>query len=56
MCSPEGRRGLPRIHLGQGFTCEAKIAALKREAALLEELFRAMLEEMMTGRVRVNQI
>jgi type I restriction enzyme S subunit len=31
--------------------CDAKIAALEREAALLEELFRAMLEELMTGRL-----
>lgn len=32
-------------------TCDVKIAALEQEAALLEELFRAMLEELMTGRL-----
>jgi type I restriction enzyme S subunit len=31
--------------------CDAKIAALEREAAALDELFRAMLEELMTGRL-----
>jgi len=31
--------------------CKAKIATLEQEAALLEELFRAMLEELMTGRL-----
>jgi len=31
--------------------CDTKIATLEREAALLEELFRAMLEELMTGRL-----
>jgi len=31
--------------------CDAKIAALERESALLDELFRALLEELMTGRV-----
>jgi type I restriction enzyme S subunit len=34
--------------------CDAKIAALEREAAGLDELFRAMLDEMMTGRLRVT--
>jgi type I restriction enzyme S subunit len=34
-------------------TCDAKIAALERESALLDELFRALLEELMTGRVSV---
>lgn len=34
-------------------TCGTKIAALERETALLEELFRALLEELMTGRLRV---
>jgi len=29
--------------------CDAKIAALEREIALLDELFRALLEELMTG-------
>jgi len=33
--------------------CDAKIAALDRERALLDELFRALLEELMCGRVRV---
>jgi type I restriction enzyme S subunit len=31
--------------------CRAKIAALEHEAELLEELFRAMLEELMNGRL-----
>lgn len=31
--------------------CDVKIAAFEREAALLDELFRALLEELMTGRV-----
>ncbi len=31
--------------------CDAKIAALEREAAILDALFRAMLEELMTGRL-----
>lgn len=33
--------------------CDAAIAGLEREAALHEELFRALLEELMTGRMRV---
>jgi type I restriction enzyme S subunit len=33
------------------FTCDSKIAALEHEARLLEELFRAMLEELMSGRL-----
>lgn len=33
--------------------CDVKIAALERESALLDELFRALLEELMTGRVSV---
>ncbi|WP_129629410.1 restriction endonuclease subunit S [Candidatus Oscillochloris fontis] len=33
--------------------CDAVIAGLERETALHEELFRALLEELMTGRVRV---
>ena len=32
---------------------DAKIAALERESALLDELFRSLLEELMTGRVAV---
>jgi len=31
--------------------CDAKIAALEQEVALLDELFRALLEELMTGRL-----
>ena len=31
--------------------CERKITALEQEAAFLDELFRAMLEELMTGRL-----
>ena len=31
--------------------CDAKIYALEKELALLEELFKAMLEELMTGRL-----
>lgn len=31
--------------------CDAIIAALDREAALLDELFRALLQELMTGRL-----
>ena len=31
--------------------CDGKGAALERESALLDELFRALLEELMTGRV-----
>ena len=33
--------------------CDAKIAALERETQVLDELFRAMLEQLMTGRLRV---
>ena len=36
--------------------CDAKIAALERESALLDELFRVLLEELMTGRVAVARI
>lgn len=36
--------------------CDTKIAALEREAALLDELFRAMLEELMSGRLSVRPI
>jgi type I restriction enzyme S subunit len=32
-------------------TCDRKITALEQEAAFLDELFRAMLEELMTGRL-----
>ena len=34
--------------------CVTKIAALEREAAVLDELFRAMLDELMTGKRRMN--
>ena len=34
--------------------CDAKIAALERESTLLDELFRVVLEELMTGRVAVG--
>lgn len=33
--------------------CDATIAALERESSLLDELFRALLEELMTGRLSV---
>lgn len=36
--------------------CDAKIAALEREAAVLDELFRAMLEELMTGRLSATPL
>lgn len=36
--------------------CDAKIAALERDSALLDELFRALLEELMTGRLSVAEI
>lgn len=36
--------------------CDAKIAALERESSLLDELFRALLEELMTGRLSVAEI
>lgn len=35
---------------------DAKIAALERESALLDELFRALLEELMAGRLSVAEI
>ena len=36
--------------------CDAKIAALEREIALHEELFRALLEELMSGRLSVRPL
>ena len=36
--------------------CDANIAALERESTLLDELFRALLEELMTGRVAVTGV
>jgi type I restriction enzyme S subunit len=50
--------GLPSLSEQQDIAkvlhvCDAKIAALERESALLDELFRALLEELMTGRVSV---
>ena len=32
-------------------TCDSKITALEKELALQEELFRALLEELMSGRL-----
>ena len=37
-------------------TVDAKIAAAERKRAALEELFRAMLGQLMTGRVRVTRL
>ncbi len=34
--------------------CDTKIAAMERESALLEELFRTALEELMTGQIRLD--
>jgi len=36
--------------------CDAAIAGLEHEAALHDELFRALLEELMTGRVRITPL
>jgi len=36
--------------------CDAKIAALEGENSLLDELFRALLEELMTGRLSVAEM
>ena len=36
--------------------CDAKLAVLEREVTALEELFRAMLEELMTGRLRATAL
>lgn len=36
--------------------CDAKIAALEHEAHLHDELFRAMLEELITGRLRTKEL
>ena len=36
--------------------CDAKIAVLDREIALLDELFQALLEELMTGQVLVRAL
>ena len=36
--------------------CDSKIAALDHEAHLHDKLFRAMLEELMTGRLRVGAL
>ncbi len=36
--------------------CDSKIAALEREVEALEELFRAMLEELMTGRLSATAL
>lgn len=37
-------------------SCDTKIAALEREVSLLDELFRAMLEELMSGRLSVQTL
>ena len=42
-----------RAIAGPIHACDAKITALERERALLDELFRGLLEELMTGRVAV---
>lgn len=36
--------------------CDEKIAALEREAAVHDELFKALLEELMTGRLRATEL
>jgi type I restriction enzyme, S subunit len=36
--------------------CDAKIASLEQELALLEELFCALLEELMTGRLSTQPL
>lgn len=36
--------------------CDTKIATLERESALLDELFKAMLEELMTGRLSATPL
>ncbi len=36
--------------------CDAKLAVLERELALLDEFFRAMLEELMTGRLSAKPL
>ena len=36
--------------------CDSKIAALEKESSLLNELFRAMLEELMTGRLSAQPL
>jgi len=38
---------------GLSKACDAQITAVERESALLDELFRALLEELMTGRLAV---
>jgi len=35
--------------------CDEKIAALEREAAAHDELFKALLEQLMTGRLRATE-
>ena len=49
---PEEQRSVAEVL----HACDAKIAALERESALLDELFRALLEELMTGRVSVAEV
>ena len=53
--------GLPTVQEQQSIasclmSCDAKIAALEHEAHLHDELFRAMLEELMTGRLRAGAL
>lgn len=36
--------------------CDTKVNTLQRESALLDELFRAMLEELMTGRISTQPL
>ena len=44
-------------HIANVFhVCDSKIAALEREVTVLEELFRAMLEELMTGRLSATAL
>lgn len=37
-------------------SCDSKIATLEQEARLLQELFRAMLEELMSGRLSSTEL
>jgi type I restriction enzyme S subunit len=53
--------GLPTVQeqqtIAKGLmSCDSRIAALEHEARLLEELFRAMLEELMSGRLPVGAL
>lgn len=51
----------PPLHEQQQITdalsaCDRKITALEQEKAILDELFRAMLEELMTGRLATSPL